>query len=156
MEKVCVLYQPPGEHNTYSNVTGFEVYCKFTSISQTYLTTESLFLATIVIIHGLSCVTKEYLFLRIYFIGKNNWNFNSSFFHKQTSAVFLHYILMLNSFLLQIVKTLCLFLTPAERKCSRLCEAESSFKYESGLFVQGLLKVESTLVTSETSFWDSS
>nr|KAF6314246.1 C9orf72-SMCR8 complex subunit [Myotis myotis] len=27
-----------------------------------------------------------------------------------------------------------------ERKCSRLCEAESSFKYESGLFVQGLLK----------------
>lgn len=65
---------------------------------------------------------------------------------------FLHYILMLNSFLLQIVKTLCLFLTPAERKCSRLCEAESSFKYESGLFVQGLLKVESTLVTSETSF----
>ncbi|XP_045436242.1 guanine nucleotide exchange C9orf72 homolog isoform X2 [Pipistrellus kuhlii] len=40
----------------------------------------------------------------------------------------------------KIVKTLCLFLTPAERKCSRLCEAESSFKYESGLFVQGLLK----------------
>ncbi|XP_064436022.1 guanine nucleotide exchange factor C9orf72 homolog isoform X3 [Mirounga angustirostris] len=40
----------------------------------------------------------------------------------------------------QIVRTLCLFLTPAERKCSRLCDAESSFKYESGLFVQGLLK----------------
>ncbi|XP_077004102.1 guanine nucleotide exchange factor C9orf72 homolog isoform X6 [Tamandua tetradactyla] len=40
----------------------------------------------------------------------------------------------------KVVKTLCLFLTPAERKCSRLCEAESSFKYESGLFVQGLLK----------------
>nr|7O2W_A Chain A, Ubiquitin-like protein SMT3,Guanine nucleotide exchange C9orf72 [synthetic construct] len=40
----------------------------------------------------------------------------------------------------KIVRTLCLFLTPAERKCSRLCEAESSFKYESGLFVQGLLK----------------
>ncbi|KAM7092836.1 guanine nucleotide exchange factor C9orf72 homolog isoform 2-T2 [Molossus nigricans] len=40
----------------------------------------------------------------------------------------------------KIVKTLCLFLTPAERKCSRLCETESSFKYESGLFVQGLLK----------------
>ncbi|KAL4826246.1 hypothetical protein H8958_022094 [Nasalis larvatus] len=40
----------------------------------------------------------------------------------------------------KIVRTLCLFLTAAERKCSRLCEAESSFKYESGLFVQGLLK----------------
>ncbi|KAI5942170.1 Guanine nucleotide exchange C9orf72 [Manis javanica] len=40
----------------------------------------------------------------------------------------------------KIVRTLCLFLTPTERKCSRLCEAESSFKYESGLFVQGLLK----------------
>ncbi|KAF3821338.1 hypothetical protein GH733_011491, partial [Mirounga leonina] len=40
----------------------------------------------------------------------------------------------------KIVRTLCLFLTPAERKCSRLCDAESSFKYESGLFVQGLLK----------------
>ncbi|XP_027625595.1 guanine nucleotide exchange C9orf72 homolog isoform X5 [Tupaia chinensis] len=40
----------------------------------------------------------------------------------------------------KIVRTLCLFLTPAERKCSRLCETESSFKYESGLFVQGLLK----------------
>lgn len=72
MEKVCMLYQPPGEHNAYSNVTDCEEYCKFTSISQTYLTTESLILATIVIIHGLSCVTKEYLFLRIYFIGKNN------------------------------------------------------------------------------------
>ncbi|XP_069096771.1 guanine nucleotide exchange factor C9orf72 homolog isoform X2 [Pleurodeles waltl] len=39
----------------------------------------------------------------------------------------------------KIVKTLCLFLTPSERKCSRLCRSESSFKYESGLFVQGLL-----------------
>lgn len=44
-------------------------------------------------------------------------------------------------FLMQIVRTLCLFLTPSERKCSRLCRSESSFKYESGLFVQGLLKV---------------
>lgn len=43
--------------------------------------------------------------------------------------------------LMQIVRTLCLFLTPSERKCSRLCRSESSFKYESGLFVQGLLKV---------------
>ncbi|MEE6459079.1 hypothetical protein FKM82_000530 [Ascaphus truei] len=40
----------------------------------------------------------------------------------------------------KMVKTLCLFLAPAERKCSRLCRTESSFKYESGLFVQGLLK----------------
>ncbi|CAB1335319.1 unnamed protein product, partial [Coregonus sp. 'balchen'] len=39
-----------------------------------------------------------------------------------------------------IVRTLCLFLTPAERKCSRLCKADSSFKYDTGLFVQGLLK----------------
>ncbi|XP_051817507.1 guanine nucleotide exchange factor C9orf72 homolog isoform X2 [Antechinus flavipes] len=39
-----------------------------------------------------------------------------------------------------IVRTLCLFLTHSERKCSRLCRNESSFKYESGLFVQGLLK----------------
>lgn len=41
----------------------------------------------------------------------------------------------------QIVRTLCLFLTPSERKCSRLCRADSSFKYDTGLFVQGLLKV---------------
>uniref|UniRef100_A0A3B5M2F2 Uncharacterized protein n=1 Tax=Xiphophorus couchianus TaxID=32473 RepID=A0A3B5M2F2_9TELE len=40
----------------------------------------------------------------------------------------------------KIVRTLCLFLTPAERKCSRLCRASSSFKYDTGLFVQGLLK----------------
>ncbi|XP_077201370.1 guanine nucleotide exchange factor C9orf72 homolog isoform X1 [Paroedura picta] len=40
----------------------------------------------------------------------------------------------------KIVRTLCLFLTSAERKCSRLCRSETSFKYESGLFVQGLLK----------------
>ncbi|KAG2466385.1 guanine nucleotide exchange C9orf72 homolog [Polypterus senegalus] len=40
----------------------------------------------------------------------------------------------------KIVRTLCLFLTPTERKCSRLCRAESSFRYDSGLFVQGLLK----------------
>lgn len=40
----------------------------------------------------------------------------------------------------KMVRTLCLFLSPAERKCSRLCRSESSFKYESGLFVQGLLK----------------
>uniref|UniRef100_A0A3Q2D8E7 C9orf72-SMCR8 complex subunit n=1 Tax=Cyprinodon variegatus TaxID=28743 RepID=A0A3Q2D8E7_CYPVA len=40
----------------------------------------------------------------------------------------------------KIVRTLCLFLTPAERKCSRLCRANSSFKYDTGLFVQGLLK----------------
>ncbi|XP_035275689.1 guanine nucleotide exchange C9orf72 homolog isoform X1 [Anguilla anguilla] len=40
----------------------------------------------------------------------------------------------------KIVRTLCLFLTPAERKCSRLCRAESSFRYDTGLFVQGLLK----------------
>uniref|UniRef100_A0A3Q3J9M7 Uncharacterized protein n=1 Tax=Monopterus albus TaxID=43700 RepID=A0A3Q3J9M7_MONAL len=40
----------------------------------------------------------------------------------------------------KIVRTLCLFLTPAERKCSRLCRAPSSFKYDTGLFVQGLLK----------------
>ncbi|XP_019410755.1 PREDICTED: protein C9orf72 homolog isoform X2 [Crocodylus porosus] len=40
----------------------------------------------------------------------------------------------------KVVRTLCLFLTPSERKCSRLCRNESSFKYESGLFVQGLLK----------------
>lgn len=48
-----------------------------------------------------------------------------------------------NVFVLQIVRTLCLFLTSAERKCSRLCRSETSFKYESGLFVQGLLKVRS-------------
>ncbi|KAM5194672.1 guanine nucleotide exchange factor C9orf72 homolog isoform 2-T2 [Mantella aurantiaca] len=40
----------------------------------------------------------------------------------------------------KMVRTLCLFLSPAERKCSRFCRSESSFKYESGLFVQGLLK----------------
>nr|XP_028567296.1 guanine nucleotide exchange C9orf72 homolog isoform X1 [Podarcis muralis]XP_028567298.1 guanine nucleotide exchange C9orf72 homolog isoform X1 [Podarcis muralis] len=40
----------------------------------------------------------------------------------------------------KIVRTLCLFLTSAEQKCSRLCRNETSFKYESGLFVQGLLK----------------
>uniref|UniRef100_A0A7N6FJU5 CI072 protein n=1 Tax=Anabas testudineus TaxID=64144 RepID=A0A7N6FJU5_ANATE len=40
----------------------------------------------------------------------------------------------------KIVRTLCLFLTLAERKCSRLCKADSSFKYDTGLFVQGLLK----------------
>uniref|UniRef100_A0A8C7SXX9 Uncharacterized protein n=1 Tax=Oncorhynchus mykiss TaxID=8022 RepID=A0A8C7SXX9_ONCMY len=40
----------------------------------------------------------------------------------------------------KIVRTLSLFLTPAERKCSRLCKADSSFKYDTGLFVQGLLK----------------
>ncbi|CAJ1073984.1 guanine nucleotide exchange factor C9orf72 homolog isoform X2 [Xyrichtys novacula] len=40
----------------------------------------------------------------------------------------------------KIVRTLCLFLAPAERKCSRLCKADSSFKYDAGLFVQGLLK----------------
>ncbi|XP_036429806.1 guanine nucleotide exchange C9orf72 homolog [Colossoma macropomum] len=40
----------------------------------------------------------------------------------------------------KIVFTLCLFLTPAERKCSRLCRADDSFKYDTGLFVQGLLK----------------
>nr|XP_033775748.1 guanine nucleotide exchange C9orf72 homolog isoform X1 [Geotrypetes seraphini]XP_033775755.1 guanine nucleotide exchange C9orf72 homolog isoform X1 [Geotrypetes seraphini]XP_033775764.1 guanine nucleotide exchange C9orf72 homolog isoform X1 [Geotrypetes seraphini] len=40
----------------------------------------------------------------------------------------------------KVVRTLCLFLTPSERKCSRLCWTDSSFKYESGLFVQGLLK----------------
>ncbi|XP_028833965.1 guanine nucleotide exchange C9orf72-like [Denticeps clupeoides] len=40
----------------------------------------------------------------------------------------------------KIVLTLCLFLTPDERKCSRLCHADGSFKYDTGLFVQGLLK----------------
>uniref|UniRef100_A0A8C6PX39 C9orf72-SMCR8 complex subunit n=1 Tax=Nothobranchius furzeri TaxID=105023 RepID=A0A8C6PX39_NOTFU len=40
----------------------------------------------------------------------------------------------------KIVRTLCLFLTPAERKSSRLCRSGSSFKYDTGLFVQGLLK----------------
>uniref|UniRef100_A0A674P5T6 C9orf72-SMCR8 complex subunit n=1 Tax=Takifugu rubripes TaxID=31033 RepID=A0A674P5T6_TAKRU len=40
----------------------------------------------------------------------------------------------------QIVRTLCLFLTPTERRCSRLCRAEASFRYDTGLFVQGLLK----------------
>ncbi|XP_053558562.1 guanine nucleotide exchange factor C9orf72 homolog [Bombina bombina] len=40
----------------------------------------------------------------------------------------------------KMVKTLCLFLSSAERKCSRLCRPETSFKYESGLFIQGLLK----------------
>lgn len=40
----------------------------------------------------------------------------------------------------KIVLTLCLFLTPTERKCSRLCRAAGSFKYDTGLFVQGLLK----------------
>ncbi|KAK1175648.1 hypothetical protein AOXY_G330 [Acipenser oxyrinchus oxyrinchus] len=40
----------------------------------------------------------------------------------------------------KMVRTLCLFLTPTERKCSRLCRAESSFRYDSGLYVQGLLK----------------
>ncbi|RXM28723.1 Protein C9orf72 [Acipenser ruthenus] len=41
---------------------------------------------------------------------------------------------------IDMVRTLCLFLTPTERKCSRLCRAESSFRYDSGLYVQGLLK----------------
>ncbi|KAF7710604.1 guanine nucleotide exchange C9orf72 homolog [Silurus meridionalis] len=40
----------------------------------------------------------------------------------------------------KIVLTLCLFLTPSERKCSRLCRADGTFKYDTGLFVQGLLK----------------
>lgn len=40
----------------------------------------------------------------------------------------------------KIVRTLCLFLTSSERKCSRLCKTNSSFKYDTGLFVQGLLK----------------
>ncbi|XP_065153125.1 guanine nucleotide exchange factor C9orf72 homolog [Paramisgurnus dabryanus] len=40
----------------------------------------------------------------------------------------------------KIVLTLCLFLTPAERKCSRLCHSDGLFKYDTGLFVQGLLK----------------
>lgn len=41
----------------------------------------------------------------------------------------------------KMVLTLCLFLTPTERKCSRLCQADgSSCRYDSGLFVQGLLK----------------
>ncbi|XP_062904980.1 guanine nucleotide exchange factor C9orf72 homolog isoform X3 [Mobula hypostoma] len=40
----------------------------------------------------------------------------------------------------KMVRTLCLFLTPNERKCSRLANASGSFKYNSGLFVQGLLK----------------
>ncbi|XP_032874170.1 guanine nucleotide exchange C9orf72 homolog isoform X2 [Amblyraja radiata] len=40
----------------------------------------------------------------------------------------------------QMVRTLCLFLTPTERKCSRLANTSGSFKYNSGLFVQGLLK----------------
>ncbi|KAG8455113.1 hypothetical protein GDO86_001359 [Hymenochirus boettgeri] len=40
----------------------------------------------------------------------------------------------------KMVRTLCLFISPTERKCSRLCWSESAFKYESGLFVQGLLK----------------
>ncbi|XP_054653506.1 guanine nucleotide exchange factor C9orf72 homolog isoform X2 [Dunckerocampus dactyliophorus] len=40
----------------------------------------------------------------------------------------------------KMVRTLCLFLTAAEKKCSRLCKADSSFKYDTGLFVQGLLK----------------
>lgn len=55
--------------------------------------------------------------------------------------IFLWFFFLNLSFLMQIVRTLCLFLTPSERKCSRLCRNESSFKYESGLFVQGLLKV---------------
>ncbi|KAM9708742.1 guanine nucleotide exchange factor C9orf72 homolog isoform 9-T9 [Menidia menidia] len=40
----------------------------------------------------------------------------------------------------KVVRTLCLFLTPAERRCSRLCRPDSSFRYDTGLFVQGLLK----------------
>lgn len=41
----------------------------------------------------------------------------------------------------KMVLTLSLFLTPTERRCSRLCQADSSScKYDSGLFVQGLLK----------------
>ncbi|XP_030628329.1 guanine nucleotide exchange factor C9orf72 homolog [Chanos chanos] len=40
----------------------------------------------------------------------------------------------------KMVLTLCLFLTPAERQCSRLCRPDGSFKYDTGLFVQGLLK----------------
>lgn len=52
-----------------------------------------------------------------------------------------HVDIYLYFLVLQIVRTLSLFLTPAERKCSRLCKADSSFKYDTGLFVQGLLKV---------------
>ncbi|KAM9787098.1 LOW QUALITY PROTEIN: guanine nucleotide exchange factor C9orf72 homolog [Syngnathus typhle] len=40
----------------------------------------------------------------------------------------------------KMVRTLCLFLTATEKKCSRLCKADPSFKYDTGLFVQGLLK----------------
>uniref|UniRef100_A0A4W3HMS4 C9orf72-SMCR8 complex subunit n=1 Tax=Callorhinchus milii TaxID=7868 RepID=A0A4W3HMS4_CALMI len=40
----------------------------------------------------------------------------------------------------KMVRTLCLFLTPAERQCSRLANANGSFRYDPGLFVQGLLK----------------
>uniref|UniRef100_A0A8C9VL23 C9orf72-SMCR8 complex subunit n=1 Tax=Scleropages formosus TaxID=113540 RepID=A0A8C9VL23_SCLFO len=40
----------------------------------------------------------------------------------------------------KMVRTLCLFLTPSERRCSRLCKADGSFHYDAGLFVQGLLK----------------
>lgn len=57
------------------------------------------------------------------------------------------------SFSLQIVRTLCLFLTPSERKCSRLCRADSSFKYDTGLFVQGLLKVAATSLSSHWACW---
>uniref|UniRef100_A0A6I8S8R3 C9orf72-SMCR8 complex subunit n=1 Tax=Xenopus tropicalis TaxID=8364 RepID=A0A6I8S8R3_XENTR len=52
----------------------------------------------------------------------------------------------------KMVRTLCLFLSPTERKCSRLCRSESSFQYESGLFVQGLLKHNSSLQDATGSF----
>lgn len=53
----------------------------------------------------------------------------------------------------QIVRTLCLFLTPSERKCSRLCRADSSFKYDTGLFVQGLLKVATSPLSLYNTMW---
>ncbi|XP_032821899.1 guanine nucleotide exchange factor C9orf72 homolog [Petromyzon marinus] len=47
----------------------------------------------------------------------------------------------------KMVKTLCLFLSPAERRCSRLADPEAKDKYEYGLVVQGLLKDKDGILT---------
>ncbi|CAM9667942.1 unnamed protein product [Lampetra fluviatilis] len=47
----------------------------------------------------------------------------------------------------KMVKTLCLFLSPAERRCSRLADPEAKDKYEYGLVVQGLLKNKDGILT---------
>lgn len=67
LDKVCILYQSPGK-SIYIPMLKVLRYHTFTTICQTYLTTEFLFQATTVMSHGLLQVTKENFFLRMYFI----------------------------------------------------------------------------------------